>query len=75
MGLCRRVTEVRIVHALLFPYTPWAGILRKVPFPSTTFFICYLFFFFFFLFFQAAKLNYVRFEESCVVLFPFFLLD
>ncbi|KAJ5969888.1 hypothetical protein N7501_006136 [Penicillium viridicatum] len=25
--------EVRIVMRFFFPYTPWAGILRKVPFP------------------------------------------
>jgi hypothetical protein len=53
-----------------FPYTPWAGILRKVPFPyATPYFLCVPFFFFFFL--QAAKLNYVRFEDC----FCFLLLD
>ncbi|KUM55736.1 hypothetical protein ACN42_g11505 [Penicillium freii] len=62
--------EVRIVMRFFFPYTPWAGILRKVPFPPTvtTLFPLFLFFLFF-SFLQAAKLNYVRFENLCVVLF------
>ncbi|CAG7944042.1 unnamed protein product [Penicillium nalgiovense] len=29
LGLCLRVMEVRIVMRFFFPYTPWAGILRK----------------------------------------------
>jgi ABC-type multidrug transport system permease subunit len=59
--------EVRIVMRFFFPYTPWAGILRKVPFPPTVTTLFPLFpffsFFFFFSLLQAAKLNYVRFEN------------
>lgn len=70
LGLCLRVMEVRIVMRFFFPYTPWAGILRKVPFPPPLppYFLC-SFFFLFFSFLQAAKLNYVRFENLCVMLF------
>ena len=62
--------EVRIVMRFFFPYTPWAGILRKVPFPPPLppYFLCFPFFFFFSLL-QAAKLNYVRFENFALCLF------
>lgn len=50
LGLCLRVMEVRIVMRFFFPYTPWAGILRKVPFPPPLppYFLCSFFFLFFF---------------------------
>jgi hypothetical protein len=60
-GLCLRVTEVRIVHALLFPlyslgrHSAKSSIsLRYTLFPLCLFFLFFL---------QAAKLNYVRFED------------
>lgn len=68
--------EVRIVMRFFFPYTPWAGILRKVPFPPTvtTLFPLFLFFLFF-SFLQAAKLNYVRFENLLRCAFFFILVS
>lgn len=80
LGLCLRVMEVRIVLRFFFPYTPWAGILRKVPFPPPLpllppYFICSFFFLFFFLFFK--QLNWIMFAlrifASCFFL-PLFLV-
>ncbi|KOS37302.1 hypothetical protein ACN38_g11912 [Penicillium nordicum] len=62
-------------HALLFPlYSLGQAFCEKVPFPPpfTTLFPLLPFFFLFFSFLQAAKLNYVRFENLCVVLSFFY---
>jgi hypothetical protein len=61
LGLCLRVTEVRIVHALLFPLYSLGRHSAKSSFTLHVVSFVSLFFLFFFL--QAAKLNYVRFED------------
>ena len=67
-------------HALLFPLYSLGRHSAKSsisPPPLPPYFLC-SFFFLFFSFLQAAKLNYVRFENLCVVLFfypRFFLVE
>lgn len=56
LGLCSRVTEVRIVYALLFPYTPLGRHSAKSSISPTIRLISFVFTFFF-LFFFFKQLN------------------
>lgn len=77
-GSCSRVTKVRILPCVSFLlYTPWAGLLRKVPpyfpSPSQVFSPALSFLCLFLPFDRAAKLNYVSLRTVCVLLVLFLL--